>query len=79
MEKISTSTNQLANQGSDNLTLSNVGDKKTAHGNTGNFIGNKNQHSDTESLVSESDLLFDFLHPHPRSAKTNNMSIAAQN
>ena len=79
MEKISTSTNHLGNQGADALTLSNNGDKKTSLGNTGNFIGNKNQHSDTESLVSESDLLFDFLHPHSTSAKHNNMSIAAQN
>jgi hypothetical protein len=79
MEKKSTSTNHLANQGADALTFSTIGDKKTSHENAGNFIGNKNQHSDTESLISESDLLFDFLHPHTTSAKHNNMSIAAQN
>jgi hypothetical protein len=79
MEKISTTTNHPGNQGSDAQNLSNNGDKKTSNGNAGNFIGNKNQHSDSESLVSENDLLFDFLHPHPTSAKNNHISIAAQN
>lgn len=81
MENISTSnaTNHLAHRGSDILHLPNLGDKKTANGTTSvsNFIGNENQHSDTESLVSESDLLFGFLHPHPTSAK-NNITTAAQ-
>jgi hypothetical protein len=42
MEKISTTTNHPGNQGSDAQNLSNNGDKKTSHGNAGNFIGNKN-------------------------------------
>ena len=84
MENISTSiaTNHLAHRGSETLNFPNhVGDNKTSIGTTAgaasNFIGNENQHSDTESLVSESDLLFGFLHPHPTSAK-NNISNAAQ-
>lgn len=82
MENISTSTatNHLAHRGSDTLQFPSMGDKKTANGTSAagsNFIGNENQHSDTESLVSESDLLFGFLHPHPTSAK-NNISTAAQ-
>ena len=78
MENISTSTAtiHLAHRGSDTLHFPNVGDKKTANGSAGNFIGNENQLSDTESLVSESDLLFGFLHPHPTSAKNNNLTAA---
>jgi len=79
MEKLSTSIapNHLVNRASEIMHLPISGDKRAPNGSAANFIGNENQHSDTESLVSESDLLFGFLHPHSTSAK-NNISTTAQ-